>query len=94
MELIIGQPLPEDLRGRIKRYLGIKDYRKISRATGYSYSSVNNLMNGLQNVTRLNSEVVKQLAKTALDRAREQNKHARQDIILFTQKIEAVKPVK
>lgn len=66
----IGNYLPENIRSVLKRNISQEDLRNIVQATGVSYSSIQNIMNGTQPLTDHTAKAFEKLRAFSADNAR------------------------
>ena len=82
-----GRPITKEEAEAIKRHLTTADYKKIARQAKYSYSTVNNIVNRIQNITRLNSRVLEYLLTAAYKKAAIKQEQSRIDNNFLTMQV-------
>lgn len=65
---MIGEKINTELARAIKNLLKQSDYKVLSKKVGVSVSTINNLLDGRQAVTKRNKEVVSALHDKACER--------------------------
>lgn len=63
--------LSKEKKELFTKFLTTRDYEKVAEASGYSFSSVNNILNGRTQITADNMTVVSEFNRICLERVRD-----------------------